>query len=230
MKNTFMLFAILVSSFSFAQIQPEPPYIEVTGTADKEIIPDKIYISIHLTERYDGKKNITLEEQDIALKKGLTKLGIDLKELSLSGANADYMTIKWKRKDALNQANYQLLVNNATAVSNVFQLLDELDIKNAYIEKVDHSKIEQLKQEVRIEAIKAAKQKADYLLTAINEKTGNALIVRENEQQYYPVYAANMRMDKRESSLSSNNEPVPEIEFQKIKINASVYVKFSIQK
>lgn len=98
MKKLILYLSLIIGTSVFAQTTPEAPYIEVTGTSEKEIIPDKIFIAIHLSERYDGKKNITLEEQDIALKKGLTNLGIDLKNLSLSGANADYITIKWKRK------------------------------------------------------------------------------------------------------------------------------------
>lgn len=48
----------------------------------------------------------------------------------------------------------------------VFEKLDELKIVDAYISKVSHSKLEEFKKEVRVMAIKAAKEKANYLLTA----------------------------------------------------------------
>lgn len=229
MKRQVLLSLLLsFTAPAFTQDFNNLPFIEVTGIAEREIIPNEIYISIALEERYDGKKNITLEEQEKSLKTGLLDIGIDLKQLSLSNANSDYIQIKWRKKDAINRTQYQLLINNAEAVGKVFQKLDELDIQNAHIAKVDHSNIENIKRETRINAIKDAKEKATDLLTAIGESIGQALLVRENNFNYQPMVTRNLSYNQEDKMSYAKVGPAP-IEFQKLKINASVFVKFAIK-
>ena len=60
----------------------EKPYIEVTGTAENEIIPDEIYIAITIRERHEGKEKITIDKQETDLKEALKSIGIDLDDLS----------------------------------------------------------------------------------------------------------------------------------------------------
>lgn len=52
-----------------ADSETEKSYIEVTGTAEKEIIPDEIYIAITIRERHEGKEKITIYKQSADLKK-----------------------------------------------------------------------------------------------------------------------------------------------------------------
>lgn len=212
-------------------IQPEPPFIEINGIAEKEIVPDRIYLGILIRERISGKDKITVAQQEEKLKSGLKRKGIALENLYLSDANANYYNRPWKNREVISQTQYELRVSNATEVSEVFSLLDEIEITDAWIAKVDHSKMEELKKDLRIEAIKAAKAKSDYLLGAISQQTGKALIVRENEYYQQPVYynkMANTRMDMMESAGAAAPEYNP-IDFRKIKIQASVYVKFEVK-
>src|SRR5690606_15285302 len=99
----------------------------------------------------------------------------------------------------------------------------------AKISHVSHSRLEELKKEVRVEAISAAKQKADYLLEAIGHKTGKALYVREDNYSMpvARVYAeSNVMMKSDYSQLDSADT---QIQFKKITISASVYVRFLIE-
>jgi len=50
--------------------------IEVTGTAELEVTPDIIYISISLKEYMDGKKKIGIESLERALQTAVLKSGI----------------------------------------------------------------------------------------------------------------------------------------------------------
>ena len=43
-------------------------YIDVTGTAEKEVVLDEIYITITLTERYEGRDKVDVNEQEKAVK------------------------------------------------------------------------------------------------------------------------------------------------------------------
>lgn len=232
MKKYLILILIAFSISSFAQmVMPEEkPYIEITGEAEKEITPDEIYISITLLENQDGKDNRSIDTQEKELKKGLTQIGLDLKNLTLSDASSNYIKVKWLRKDAVGRTEYQLKVTDATMVGKVFEKLDELKIQNAYIAKVDHSQMEEFEKAVRIAAIKDAKERADYLLTAIGEQTGKPLVVRENANNFYPqVYREQESMMYMKASANMDAVADTSLDFKKIKINASVYVKFAIK-
>jgi hypothetical protein len=204
----------------------------VTGTAEMEVIPDEIYIGIIIREKYINKGKVTIEEQEAKLKTAIKSLGIDLANLNLTDANADYVKIRWQKKDVLTKKDYTLKVSTAATVGLVFLELEKLEITEAYISKVNHSKMDSLRKEIKINAIKAAKDKADYLLTAIGEQTGKPLLITENENEPTNHYVRGVRSDGNVTFIDGiiakypNNE---EIEFQKIKIRSSIYAKFSIK-
>jgi hypothetical protein len=187
-------------------------------------------VRIEIRERSVNKKSITVSEQEEKLKAALKNLKIDLKNLSLADANADFVRVDWRKKGVITQKTYSLKLGNANILGLVFQELDNLEITDAFVSHVQHSKIDSLRKEVKIKAIKAAKSKADYLLNAIGEKTGKALIVRENDVQYQPTWAmANVRTLQYKSLDNENSEPEESIDFKKIKVESSIYVKFGIQ-
>lgn len=228
---------ILIHTTSRAQTNTtksdNQPYIEVNGTAEKEVVPDEIFISITLREKYVDKTKITIDIQEESLINALKNIGIDLSNLYLSDANADYVKVYWQKKDVLTRKDYILKVSNATAVGNVFIELDKIKITDAYVSKVNHSKIDSLKKDVKIKAIQSAKDKADYLLQAIGEKTGKPIIVKENDVPMMFNDASSVRKlnsvtiiserDKLEDKLDTD------IQFNKIRVTSNIYVKFLIQ-
>lgn len=231
----FCLAALFSSVQALSQTKTEgeeKPYIELNGKAEQEVIPNEIFINIVIRERYVSKEKLTIEAQEEKLKAALKEINIDLSNLSLADANADYVKIKFRTKDVLTKKDYSLKVSNATAVGQVFQQLDKIDITDAYIARVSHTKLDSLRKEVRIRAIKAAKTKADYLLAAIGEQAGKPLLITEVEseprqiQNLAGVYA-NTRLLDYEKDKDSGGEQ--EIQFKKIKIECIMYVKFAIK-
>ncbi len=228
--KTFLLSICFLTTISvWGQQNPiEKPYIEVTGTAEEYVIPDEIYISISLKE----KSKTTVEMQEKSLKEALKSLDIDLKNLSLSDADADYVRVSWK-KDVVVTKKYQLKVSDAATVGKVYQKLDELGINEAFIQRVAHSKIDSLKKEIQIKAIKSAKEKANYLLQAVGEKCGKPLRILQDMTFYrteYKVipYAGGVRkMNSAEEYKEEKAED--EIRFQKIRLFSEINVLFSIE-
>lgn len=227
-----LLSFVFVSLVVFGQssIPEEKPYIEVIGKAKKEVIPNEIYIQISIQERIENKEKITIKAQEADLKKALLSINIPLENLSLSEASSNYQKVKWSKKDVIAETVYMLKVDDAMAVGDVFNQLDALKIVNAHVAKVDHSEIHQMKKEIRIQAIKAAKDKAEYLLAAIDESLGKAIIVREEmmhpygeirgaRSNAYANYVDGVEIKKGEDF----------IQYEKIILEASVYVKFAIQ-
>ena len=120
-------------------------------------------------------------------------------------------------------------------MATVFEKLDELKIDNAFISKVSHSEIKEFKKEVEVEAIRNAKEKADYLLAAIGQETGTALIINERNFNSDDNYARDIQT-RGSRSMSQNMYEVSEkyksegtIEFRKINIQIMIYTKFEIK-
>lgn len=235
MKTRILLTLLAVLPFCSWSQEPvtgkETPAIEVVGTGEMEIVPNEIFIAFTLKERFEGKTKIEIENQEKELKKRLIKLEIDLKDLQLSDANSDFITIKRKKTDVIASKNYLLKVKTTAEIARVFELLDEINAFNANIQRVDHSEIEKYKNDVKMLAIKAAKEKAANLLSAIGESIGKPLLIQEREmyEDYQPMrknmMVANMVMDQG----ASQEEAIPEIGFQKIKLKYSVFARFAIK-
>ncbi len=241
MKFKTYLFALLAWSTSiFAQDfeSYEAPIIEVVGKSEIEVLPDEIYLSIRITasdeDREDGYSIDVKEDSLIA---GLRKIGISMDQLSLTNANSSTVQINWFRKDLVQDKNYSLMVKDAETASEVLTLLAKIRIPNAYISKVDHSNLIEIEKENRIQAIKAAKEKADYLLSAIDEETGQTLHVVEFSENPNSTYRSNtVRGSRGEGTVyfidgvkvrgSVSGGP---LQFQKIKISSVVEVTFAIK-
>lgn len=206
-------------------------YIEVTGIAEKMIVPDEIYIAITLVDEPKRKYDLNQQEED--LKQAISSLGIDLKNLTLSHAYAGYVYRKWKKRDVQNSISYTLKVRTAQHVSGVFEKLDEIGIQGARISRVSHSNLVNFKKEVRIDAIKAAKAKASYLLEAIDEKIGKPITITESPSTMNPYWSY------KSNSIAANSvsfaeedveyQKIGNVQFKKIKVQSSIYVKFEIQ-
>lgn len=235
MKHILTLSVLMMASY-FAEAQyfqpgQEKPYIEVVGKGEMEIIPNEIYVSFKLKERMDGRKKITIEDQEKELKKQLQKAGFDLAKLSLSDASSDFVPVKRKKQEVLTSKNYIIKVSTTNEVASVFDVLDSVEALNADISRVAHSEIEKYRKEVKIIAVKAAKEKAGYLLEAIGEWVGKPLMIQERESYDDIMPMANYRIKAMSAMADSEmaHEEMPELSFQKIKLKYSVFARFEIE-
>lgn len=230
-----LLFAGYTMSGQALPVSEEKPFIEVTGTASLEIAPDEIYVDIIIQERYDGKEKLDVDVQEQKLKTVLKELHVDLKDLSLSAANAEYVHVKKIGKDVLTKKNFKLKLTDALTVGKLFEQLDKIDLDNAYISMMNHSKMDSLKKEIRIKAMKAAKEKADYLLSAIGAKTGQPLMVQERDYGVINPLMLNSRVQSEygENELYKDGGVIIKIkenvQLKMLKVESAIFVKFAIK-
>src|SRR5688572_29336381 len=102
-------------------------YIEISGTSETEITPDEIYITITLRERMENKEKVTIEKQEKDLRDNIKELGIDLSNLTLSTADADFGKVRRSQKDVLVSKSYLLKISNAEMLSKVYERLDAIN-------------------------------------------------------------------------------------------------------
>lgn len=211
----------------------DKPFIEVTGVAEIEVSPDEITVDIIISERYDGREKLTIEQQEQKLVAALEQIGIDLKKLSLSAANAEYVKIKKSTRDVLTSKQFKVKLSAAGKVAALFEQLDKIDVGRAYVSMMGHSKMDSLKKETRINAVKAAKNKAEYLLQAIGSTAGKPVMVQEKGYETENLYAANTSYKyKSEPGLSDNDsygKKDDDIQLRMIKVRSEIQARFLIQ-
>jgi len=228
MKHLLILTFILVSAMTNAQSGEknfiDQNYIEVTGTAEVNIVPNEIQITISVSEKdFKMKQSLAEYEKDIISR--LKEIGIPVeKEFSVMDINSRLKSSLFKRTEVYSAKQYVLIVHNAETANKVFEVLDKIGIANMVITKFDHSEIEKYRHEIKIKAIKAAKAKASELAEAINQSIGRALyIVELNNSPWQPNPNSNTFM--KEGSSDDNSG----IDFQKIKLKSSYTVRFELK-
>ncbi|QTE21932.1 SIMPL domain-containing protein [Polaribacter cellanae] len=233
MKYYKLIVFLFLTSVSYSQNNTqEKSFIEVIGTSEKEIIPNEIYLDIFLKERMEKGNKMKLELLENELKQALKNIGIPENNLFISDVNSVLSKTGWFSKEILATAKYNLKVNNSQKLKQLFDCFEELKITNVNITKATHSKIATFKKENRIEAIKAAKAKAKYLLDAIDEKVGKPIKINEIETHNNSFVAAN-HINAVSYGTSSGISKVRGnksiAQFEKIVLKTSIYIKFEIK-
>ena len=209
-------------------------YIEVTGYAEKQITPNRIYLKILINEK--DIKGQTLDQIEKSMIVKLQEIGIDVsKDLVIEDFISNFKNYWILKSDILLIKEYQLLVYEAKTAGQVFTELEKLGISNISIDRLDHSEIEKFRQEVKVDAIKSAKEKANALATAINQEAGRALYILEHGNNINMTgglqgsVAGIMIRGMASKSIYGSKAPDPNIEFEKIKLEYNMTVRFELK-
>lgn len=232
MKKTIFSIAILLfTSAAFAQSKNflDTPYLETSAQVDTLVTPDKIFLNITIQEK-DSKGRVSVEEQENKMSQRLKSLGIDVdKQLVIKDFSSNFKKYFLRDKEVLKSKQYALEVYSGKQVGDVMVALEQLDIANAFVEKTEYSKMDELELELKSRAVKKAKQKADALTKPLGQKAGMAIHIVDNSQPYYPRYNQAPRMELKAISANMDMEQQPlDIDFEKIKVEAMVNVKFAL--
>ncbi|MCB9081739.1 MAG: SIMPL domain-containing protein [Lewinellaceae bacterium] len=229
MKNILLMFLLPLSASLTAQTGEknfiDQPYIEVTGQAEMEITPDQIYLQIVLREQ-DDKGRTPLATLEKAMLAKLAELGIDIaKDVTVRDFTSDYKLRMLAKNDILLTKYYQVLAHDGTTVEKLFSELEKLGISNVSVARLDHSRLEAFRQEVKIDAIKAARKKAEALTGAIGQGIGKAIYIRELE--YAPSYISQVSnvMSYEASAYASESNP----EFNNLTLKYAIMVRFALE-
>ena len=209
-------------------------YIEVTGNAQMEVAPNEIYLKILINEKdFKGKQDLQQIEKRMIQK--LSDIGINIsKQLAIKDMVSNFQKYWLKRNQINSSREYQLKVKNAKTAGEVIRELSSLGISDISIEKVENSDIQKYRTEVKIKAIKAAKQKAVLLANAIGQKIGKAIYIREVNNRVFNGLQGRIRgmssiLVKGYNSKNAPKPKEPEISFEKIKLEYSIFVRFALE-
>jgi uncharacterized protein YggE len=163
-------------------------YIEVTGTSEIEIVPDKIHYLIEIREyfeeEFDGKSKseeyrtkVPLGQIEQQLWKGLIDVGIP-KEAVRTQEVGDY----WRRQgqDFLVSKKYDITLTDFKQIDEIVKRIDTRGVNTMRIGELENKDMLVYHQKGKIEALKAAQRKAAYLVEALGKKLGEVIRIVED--------------------------------------------------
>jgi uncharacterized protein YggE len=118
-------------------------------------------------------------------------IGIPENDISIQGYQGWDGNYWWYKKhnkknpDMMASIIYQVKLSSTRKMDELVAKLDDEATENFSIARVSHSKIQDYKKQLKIEAVKAAKEKASYLADAIGEKAGEAVTINERARSAY---------------------------------------------
>jgi hypothetical protein len=225
------LLFVICTNFTFSQTTSllDRPNIHVEGFAFEEVVPDEIFIKVTIFD--DKDKSVETKQSELI--KGLSDLGIESKKITLMNEGANFGRLTWNRKEVVKSLELSVMAASADEVIKIFKKLDQLEVDDAYIYKLDYSKREEIEKMVRIEAISNAKSHATDLLGAIGSKVGAPLKVSKGSRQVYNneenISRRNYKMGETVSFYKTSDFAYFDGSFQKIKIDYAVDCWFTIE-
>ncbi len=187
MKQTLSILTIFLH-FSFATAQNTTisnRTITITGSAEANVKPDKMELQIITREYQEDKKTRTTVDIENEILKILEINNIDIDLLIPSNT---YWLYWWRRRANKPKTNtYSLVLDQKLNLKRLFQQLDIEGIQSISITQSLNSNIEELRKQVKVMAVKAAKEKAKYLLKAVDEDLGRLISIEEipEKSRYY---------------------------------------------
>ncbi|WP_299685382.1 SIMPL domain-containing protein [uncultured Dokdonia sp.] len=232
MKYVSLLFLIFVTSAIFSQTSliESSRYIEVSGSAEIEITPNKILIAAYLSERMEGKKKVDLSLIEKQFDDIVQRLGISKENISLDNAIGQYTRVRRRRSDVLASKVFLIEFSDVVLANNFLDALKDVDIAND-IRKKTHTELARYRKETKIEAVKAAKAKAIYLTDAAGAKIGKVLRIVESNDTGFPVAIPTSQSYRRSSNVfnvSSLSEETTSDKFSAIKLRYEMDVIYEI--
>ena len=207
--------------------------INVNGHSEIEITPDEIYVQVQLREY--NKKNgdkvdiQTISNQFLSAAKSMNIADTDVVVQGYSGWDGNYWWYqknKKKNPDMKAGITYEVKVKTVDDMDKLVSKLDDEATQNFYISRTSHSKIDSIKNALKVQALKNAKAGANYLAAALGETVGRPITINDpNESNNYPraMYKTAMLSD------AAAAPPAMDVDFKKITIEMNVNVIFELQ-
>ena len=227
MRIKVLLFAISLLATLSLQAQTNERYIEVTGTSEIEIVPDEIHYLIEIREyfkeEFDGKSKpeeyrtkVPLAEIEQGLREALANSGIPQNAIRTQEIG-DY----WRQQghDFLVSKKFDITLTDFNQINEIVKRIDTKGIHTMRIGELENNDMLAYHQKGKIEALKAARRKATYLVEALGKRLGEVIRIVEKDSGYASPFAQSNVMSSDAASFDN---------FRTIKKDYSMLVVFGI--
>ena len=211
--------------------------VNVNGHSELEITPDEIYVDIQLQEY--NKKNgdkvdiETIRNQFLEAVKNMNIADTDVVIQGYSGWDGNYWWYqknKKKNPDMKAGITYEVKLKTVDEMDKLVDKLDDEATQNFNISRTSHSNLDSIKKQLKMQAVKNAKEEAVYLASALGDNVGNALTINDpNESSDYPQ-PMTFAIRSKAAGIAADQEAAPmNVDFKKIKIEMNVNVIFELK-
>ena len=151
----------------------EGRYIEVSGTAEVEIVPDEIHYIIEMKEYFEEEFDGKSKPEDFA-----TKVSLDVIERQVS---TEEIGNTWRERgmDFLVSKRLDITLGDFETIERIRKGLDTRGINAMYIGELKNRNMAEWQEKGRIEAIEAARNKAEYMASAAGCGLGRVMRIVE---------------------------------------------------
>ena len=232
----FLPFSGVAQSYDFNKT----PYIDVTGSAEIEIDPDEIHLTICIGERIYKDEDqdeklpdpVTLAEAEKNLSDVISKAGVSKDKVILDDVYSRYRWYASESHYTKLEKRYRIIFDNFDRFDKFLEILAESDkgVSQVYISGLKNKNMAEYRKQVKTAAIKAAKEKAEYLTAAIGCVVVSPIEIIENkydDNYFYGTRASNISMS---NVWMNNTDPDDKSsDFKKIKIRHEIRARFEIK-
>lgn len=227
MKRLILIPLVILPLLLSAQETFKEPFIEVTGTAYREIEPNEIFVTVRLKEFEENRQKTSLEKIEKDFYNAVKAAGIDRSRVELADAGSDLGKFRRKDKEAYREKSFQIKLTSASELEKFIAALSTVKVDSADVTRLHHSDYEKLKLELKIEALKIARSRAETLVKSIGSELGKPLMIRDFDfAQPYMEMKANVRMMSMDAGQQAVEDPIA---FRKIKMQAQITAQFEIK-
>ena len=224
--KTLLLAVLMLTTFPLYAQQENGHYIEVTGTSEIEIVPDKIHYIIEIREYFEEEFDGKSKPEEYRTKVSLERIEQDLRTvLHAAGVSPNAVRTQqigdyWRKQgqDFLVAKTFDITLEDFNQIDGILKRVDSKGIHTMRIGELENNDMQSYHHKGKIAALKAAQRKAAYLLEALGKKLGPVIRIVEETGNSLTFAQSNV--------LSSNAASFES--FRTIKKNYSMLVRFEI--
>ena len=232
MRKLFLLAIVLCVWSVVADAQEsEGRYIEVTGSSEIEVVPDEIHLLIQIKDYWkeefvpkskpeDYKTKVPLEWIEKDLRRVLSRAGISDEAIRVQEIG-DYW--RQKGKEFLIGKQLDIRFTDFEKINAVIKKIDTKGIESMRIGELKHKDLPNYRKQGKIEALKAAREKASYLVEAMGQKLGEVIRIVEPASSYVSPYS----LYQAQSNVSMGTAATEQ--YRVIKLRYEMTARFAIE-
>lgn len=210
MRKYLLLFAILVGTSSFAQVNSEAK-VSVMGTGTVNVVPDRVVINARVEHTGNSAIEVKKQNDEVVNEviKYLKSQGVEEKNIQ-----TEYIRLNkefdYNSKETFYSANQaiSILLEDLSKYETIMSGLLQSGLNRIDGIQFQTSRKEELQQEARKKAVLQAQGKAREYANALGQQIGKAILIDEVQtDNYQPVYRVmEMKADSAEQETIAPGE------------------------
>lgn len=234
------LLALSSCSNRETRVEAKERTISVTGSSDATLTPDEVTLTIQIGEYYKEQYDPNVKPKDYKNLVKIAEIEKPIMDLLKKNGVADscihfsYMNTSWnwyyyeEKKPVHFEKTLGVKFKDFDKAVAIIQQLDTKGITSLSLGDFHSSKEQQMRKDLKAEALKNAKEKAEFMLSKIDHHIGDIVSVKEvaDNSDYWSWRPSQSSLES--NSTYSSSPAAPAVSPQDIKMRYEVEAEFEI--